>query len=140
MRDCGMADNPDPDDAGDFALKRHLGMTIDAGDPGDGRGIARLQLDDRHHNPNGVAHGAVLFAMVDTAMGKATMEVLPEGRRCASIEVHLRFLRPVTSGVLDAEAHVVKQGRRIVFLDGRVTDDGGRLVATASGTFAILEP
>jgi uncharacterized protein (TIGR00369 family) len=135
-----MADHPDPEHDGDFALKRHLGMTIDAGDPGDGRGIARLELDERHHNPNGVAHGAVLFAMVDTAMGKATMEVLPEGRRCASIEVQLRFLRPEISGALEAEAHVVKQGRRIVFLDGRVNDEDGRLVATASGTFAVLEP
>ena len=61
------ADTSEPADensegAGDFALKRHLGMTIDGGDTGEGRGVARVELDDRHHNPNGVAHGAVLFA------------------------------------------------------------------------------
>lgn len=124
---------------GDFALKRYLGMDlVDGHQPGVAR--ARVDLDERHHNPNGVAHGAVLFALVDTAMGKATMQVLDEGVYCASVEVQLRFIRPASSGPLEAEANVVKRGRHLVHLEARVHGADDRLVATAAGTFAVISP
>lgn len=101
---------------------------------------ATIDVDDRHLNPNGVTHGAVLFAMIDTAMGKATMDVIDEGCHCASIEVQLRFLRSAGPGRLDAVARVVKPGRTIVHLEARVTDADERLIATATGSFAVLRP
>jgi acyl-CoA thioesterase len=121
---------------GDFPLKRYLGLELDGDEPG--RARACIGVGDEHLNPNGMVHGAVLFAMVDTAMGKATMSVLPEGRFCASVEVHLRFLRPANEGVLVADVEVIKRGRAIVYLDGRVRDADDRLIATATGTFAVI--
>jgi acyl-CoA thioesterase len=129
------ADEPD---YGAFALREFLGMEVAA--TGQGTAQARLEVDERHHNPNGVVHGAVLFAMVDTAMGAATMSVLPEGRYCASVDVQLRFVRPAGGGSLVADVEVLKQGRSVVHLDGRVHDDDGRLVATAAATFAVIGP
>lgn len=121
---------------GDFPLKSHLGMTIDHGDPG--TAVVRLTLADHHMNPNGVAHGAVLFAMVDTAMGAATMSVLDDGRFCATVDIRLNFIRPAASGTLAAHTTVIKKGKAIVHLESRVTDDADRLIATAAGTFAIV--
>jgi uncharacterized protein (TIGR00369 family) len=104
-----------------------------------GVGIATVEIGADHLNPNGVVHGAVLFALVDTAMGKSTMSVIDEpGRYCASIEVSLRFIRPAVAGVLTATATVVKRGRSVVHLDARISGDDDRLIATAAGTFAIL--
>ncbi|HEX6568357.1 MAG TPA: PaaI family thioesterase [Acidimicrobiales bacterium] len=123
---------------GEFALKRFLGMELGEVEPG--RARARIAVSDQHLNPNGVVHGAVLFAMVDTAMGGATMSVLPEGQFCASVDVQLRFVRPASEGVLVADVSVLKQGRGIVHLDGRVHDADERLIATASGTFAVIAP
>lgn len=122
--------------ATNFPLQGYLGMTLSGTEAGSG--IASLTLGAEHFNPNGVAHGAVLFALVDTAMGKATMSVLDGGLYCASVEVSLRFIRPASAGELIAEATVVKRGRSIVHLDARVHDDNDRLVATSAGTFAIL--
>jgi uncharacterized protein (TIGR00369 family) len=68
--------------------------------------------------------------MVDTAMGKAVMSVLPEGRHCASVDIQWRFLRPAANGELLAEVEVLKQGRAVVHLDGRVRDADDSLVAT----------
>jgi acyl-CoA thioesterase len=88
-----------------------------------------------------VVHGAVLFALVDTAMGKATMSVIDEtDTYCASIEVSLRFIRPAVAGPLTATASVIKRGRNLVHLEGRVTGDDDRLVASAAGSFAIIRP
>jgi acyl-CoA thioesterase len=118
-----------------FWLKEQLGFSIERGE---GRASAALEIDDRHRNPNGVVHGAVLFALLDTAMGAATMSVVDEGSICATIEIHTRYLEPVTAGRISAEVEVVKAGRRIVHLDGLVTDDRGRKVAKASGSFAVI--
>ena len=123
---------------GQFPLRQWLGMDmvgVAAAEPG--TGSAMIDIDDRHANPNGVVHGAVLFAMVDTAMGEATMSVLEDGYYCASVEVQLRFIRPASAGSLRAEATVVKRGRSIVHLEARVTNDD-KLVATAGGTFAVM--
>jgi acyl-CoA thioesterase len=121
---------------GDFPLKRHLGLELDGDAPGQARAV--ITVGDEHLNPNGVVHGAVLFAMVDTAMGKATMSVLPEGRFCASVDVQLRFIRPASEGVLVADVEVLKRGRAVVHLQGSVHDGDDTLIATASGTFAVI--
>jgi uncharacterized protein (TIGR00369 family) len=74
-------------------------------------------------------------------MGKATMSVVEEpDTYCASIEVSFRFIRPAVAGPLTATASVVKSGRNVVHLEGRVTGEDDRLVASAAGSFAILRP
>lgn len=121
---------------GDFPLKRYLGMHLTGDEPG--YGFAELEIGPEHLNPNGVVHGAVLFALVDTAMGKAAMSVI-EDAYCASVEVSLRFIRPAVDGRLTATASVIKRGRHLVHLRGDVVGDNERLVATSDGTFAILD-
>jgi acyl-CoA thioesterase len=125
-----------PDDVV-FPLQAHLGMAVSS--PRRGRGTASLEVTPALHNPNGVVHGAVLFAMADTSMGAAAMSVLEEGLACASIEVQLRFLRPVAGGPLRADTEVVKAGRRVVQLESRISDGEDRLVATAAGSFAVID-
>ncbi len=140
--DTGAAAGADPDapsEYGDFPLKRYLGMELTGDEPG--VGLAHVDVGPDHLNPNGVVHGAVLFALVDTAMGKSTMSVVDEpGRYCASVEVALRFIRAAAEGRLVATATVVKRGRHLAHLEARVVGDDQRLVATATGTFAILGP
>lgn len=123
-----------PDDTS-FWLKDQLGFTIERGE---GRAVASIDCDERHRNPNGVVHGAVIFALVDTAMGAAAMSVLDDQSWCATIEIHTRFLAPVFEGRLDAVVEVISAGRRVVQLDATVTDDQQRPVARASGSFAVI--
>jgi len=97
-------------------------------------------VDDRHLNPNGIVHGGVVFTLADTAMGWATLAVLDDGQICASIEVSVRYLRPIPGGRLVATASVLRAGRRIVHLECSVTvDDDDRPVAVLQGSFAVLE-
>ena len=54
---------------------------------------------------------------------------------------HLDLLDPRRvhhEGTLHAETQIIKRGRAVVFLESRVTDDAGKLVATASGSFAVI--
>lgn len=107
---------------------------------GSGGGLATYQLDVTPEllNPHGVLHGGAVYTMVDYSMGGATMASLPEGEICATIEIKINYLAGVRGGTLTCATEVVKQGRKVVFLESRVRDDGGKLVATASGSFAVI--
>lgn len=76
--------------------------------------------------------------MADTAMGRATLDLLPEGDLCASIELQIRFLRPIGAGELRVEVAVLRQGRRVVHLEARAFDAGAELLAVATGSFAVI--
>ena len=115
-------------------------LDFDIRDGPDGAVVAFLEVDDRHLNPNGIVHGGVVFTLADTAMGRATMAVLGDGQICASIEVSVRYLRPIPGGRLVATASVLRAGRRIVHLECSITVDGDdRPVAVLQGSFAVLE-
>ncbi len=123
-------------DTGDFPLKRHLGMTIRTIEPGHAE--AGIDIGEHHLNPNGVAHGSVVFAMVDTAMGAAVMSLVPDGMACTTTDIHVRFARPVSSGRIVADTVVTKPGRTLMHIESRVTNDEGKLVATATGAFMVI--
>ena len=61
-----------------FPLAVFLGMSVEK--TGYGTARAEVTIDERHLNPNGVAHGSVVFTLADTSMGAATMSILDEGR------------------------------------------------------------
>jgi acyl-CoA thioesterase len=103
----------------------------------DGAATFELTLGPAHLNPYGVAHGGVVYALVDYAMGAALVTRLEPGERCATLEVKIQYLAPVAAGALRAEARVVERTRRIGVLDARAWGDGDRLVALATGTFYI---
>lgn len=131
-----VIDPTDPE-YGRFPLGTYLSVTVVDERPGEAE--ASIDVGERHLNPNGVVHGGVVFTLVDTAMGRATIFVLDEGSYCASIEVSVRFLRAVTEGRMTARVTVLQAGRRIVQQEGRVTVDGeDRPIVSASGSFAVL--
>ncbi|HZP55955.1 MAG TPA: PaaI family thioesterase [Dehalococcoidia bacterium] len=106
----------------------------------DGRARYRLAVTPELLNPHGVLHGGAVYTMVDYSMGGATMAVLPPGEICATIEIKVNYLAGVRGGELTCETEVIKQGRNVVFLESRVRDEAGTLVATASGSFAVVRP
>ncbi len=131
-----MAAAGENDTNGDFPLRRWLGMDLETTEAG--TTVASMTITPEHLNPNGVVHGAVPFALIDTGMGGATMSVVEPGQYCASVDVNLRYIRGSSSGRLIATTTVVKKGRTVVHLESRVVDGDDRLIATAVGTFAIF--
>jgi len=106
----------------------------------DGHALYKLDVLPDILNPHGVLHGGAVYTMVDYSMGGAVMSMLPPGEICATIEIKISYLAGVRGGVLTCETDVIKRGRRVAFLESRVTDDAGKLVATATGSFAVFRP
>ena len=102
-----------------------------------GRCCFTLRVRREHMNPHGVVHGGVVYSLVDYAMGGALTSRLEPGERCATLEVKINYLAPVSEGTLRAEARVVERTKRIGVLEGRVHDHRDQLVALATGSFYI---
>ena len=104
-----------------------------------GRCHCRLEVSPALLNPNGVVHGAALYALADTAMGGALVSQLSPGQPCTTIEIKISYFKAVRAGTVTCTARMVQQGKRIAFLAADV-HNGEVLVAQATGTFAILPP
>ncbi|TSA15411.1 MAG: PaaI family thioesterase [Betaproteobacteria bacterium] len=116
-----------------------VGFTLRVGRRGSGTSVAALGVRSGLLNPNGVVHGGVLFTLADTAMGAALYTTLAPGENCATIEIKIHFLRPVTKGKIRCLTRLVHRGSRIAVLESHLS--AGRVqVAQALGTFTIIMP
>ncbi len=117
-----------------------LGLTcIDKSVPG--TTVWRTKVDERFLNPAGVVQGGFLAAILDSAMGASAVTVVGERKVIvANTEMKVSFLRPARVGTtLTCVATVLKPGKVISFLEAKITDDAGQLVATASSSYLVKE-
>lgn len=106
------------------------------------RGSVAVELvpEPRHYNPIGSVHGGVHSALLDTACGCAVHSTLAVGELYTTLDLSVKFLRPVTveSGRLRAVGTVIQRGRRTALAEGRLYDAADRLVAYATSSCMIL--
>lgn len=117
-----------------------LGLVcLDKSEPG--RTVWRAKIDERFLNPAGVVQGGFLAAMLDSAMGASAVSLTGERRvSVANTEMKVSFLRSARAGdVLTCTATVLQPGRVISFLEARIENAAGDLVATASSTYLIRD-
>jgi acyl-CoA thioesterase len=103
-----------------------------------GRCTAELDVAPHLLNPLGIAHGGVAFALADYACGGAALSALGEPRFVTQ-DMQIRYHGPARAGCLVAAAGTVHKGTRTITTECRVTQNG-ILVASVTGTFAILSP
>ena len=105
-----------------------------------GEGLAILEMTPTPDMANhaGFVHGGMISALADSAMGRSLRTVTPGAARAMSFDLKLSFITPARVGEkLLATGRVVHAGRRTMVAECRIEAPGGRLVATASGTFAV---
>lgn len=102
----------------------------------EGQSVCHLEVAPTLLNPNGVLHGAVIYAMADTGMGGALVSVLDAGQVCTTVEIKISYFRAVSAGTLRCRSRVIQKGKRIAFLEAMVYQEDA-LIAQATGTFAL---
>ena len=122
----------------DSPMAQLLGMRCVVAEPGEV--VMELRADEFLENGIGILHGGVAMALLDTAMGTAAHTVLPLDQVAVTLDFKLTFLRPLhgRSGVVQAKAKVLNQGRRNIFVEGRLDDARGRLAVHAVGNFTVV--
>jgi uncharacterized protein (TIGR00369 family) len=103
-----------------------------------GRIWARWEVDPEFLSPAGTLFGGYLAALADNLFGLVMFTVLEEGENFTTSDLEVRFIRPVTSGHIDAEVTILNRGRRMVACEAVFTRDDGKLAAKASATQVII--
>ena len=104
------------------------------------RGWVRVGFDGKADflNPAGFIQGGIQAAMLDDTMGPAVW-LMSDGRLyTATIDMTMSFLAPAKPGPLFGEASVVRLGKTIAFLEARLLDGAGEVLARASASARLL--
>jgi uncharacterized protein (TIGR00369 family) len=113
-----------------------LGMKLVDAD--EGSATVEMTPTDDMANHSGFVHGGMISALADSAMGRSLRTVKPGVARAMSFDLKLNFINAAKIGeTLRATGRVVHAGRRTMVATCRVEGKEGRLIATASGTFAV---
>lgn len=96
-----------------------------------------LQVEPRHENPLGIAHGGMLVSFMDQAISMIAWSA--SGRRpCATVQLDTHFLSPAKAGdFIVAQVDVTRTSSSLVFMRG-VLRVGEREIMTAQGMMKII--
>jgi uncharacterized protein (TIGR00369 family) len=105
---------------------------------GEGTAVVEMETTEDMANHSGVVHGGMISTLADSAMGRSLRTLSPGVVRAMSFDLKLNFINAAKVGeTLRATGHVIHAGRRTAVAECRVEGSDGRLVATASATFAV---
>lgn len=107
-----------------------------------GRVTFRMTPQEFHYNPIGSVHGGVFATLLDSALGCAIHTKLPAGVGYTTLELSVRYLRPLLVGMGEVRAigEVVSVSRQVATAEARLLDARDRVCATATTTCLILRP
>jgi uncharacterized protein (TIGR00369 family) len=106
-------------------------------DPQHGRITVSFQARREFCNLIGSVQGGMLTAMLDLAMSFAVLCSLDDGHVVPSLEIKTTFIAPARPGEIVGEGVMIRRGRSIAFMEGRLSDTDGNLLSSASGTGQI---
>jgi 1,4-dihydroxy-2-naphthoyl-CoA hydrolase len=98
----------------------------------------RVAVEQRIQQPLGLVHGGVYAAFAESLASAATFQaVYPNGDIAVGMSNATNFIRPITSGNVNAEGRRRHRGRTTWIWDIEFSDDNGRLCATTRVTMAV---
>jgi acyl-CoA thioesterase len=133
-----MDDPMDEHAAKPHALSAKLGLekVVDHGERGRAVIHYRAAMDMCHSG--GIVQGGFVTGWIDAAMAHVVMaqsnfEVSP-----LTLEIKVSFLQAAHPGLIVAEAWIERRGKSTAFLEGRLLDEAGTVLAKASSTVRLV--
>lgn len=134
--DPGIGAELDWRDVRDGGFNSHMGPIMFAR-AGEGRWLGRLEIQPKHINFGGVAHGGVYMALADVTMGIGAHDAA-DRQRSATIDFSAQFLAAAKAGqwlICDARLNRAVSG--VVFMESDLWA-GGRRCMRATGIWKVL--
>ncbi|MFD5231106.1 PaaI family thioesterase [Streptomyces qaidamensis] len=119
-------------------ISRTVDFALDEVEPG--RAAFSLTPGEEHYNPIGSVHGGVFATLLDSAAGCAVQTLLPQGMAYTSLDLTVKFLRPITvdTGPVRAIGTVVNKGRQTALAQAQLVDTKDRLLAHATSSCMLF--
>jgi uncharacterized protein (TIGR00369 family) len=115
---------------------RFIGLTITG--YGDGCCSIRVPISENVLNPCGAVHGGIIYSLCDVAAYIAVSTTLADDQLAVTSDINASLLSAAMQGSLLVEAKVIKVGKRICYLEARVTDAEGNLIAVSRVTKSVI--
>ncbi|QRM90691.1 hotdog fold thioesterase [Lacinutrix sp. WUR7] len=105
-------------------------LNIEMVDYGEDFLVARMPVDSRVYQPDGVLHGGATAALAESVGSFAShLFIDTENKFVRGLEITANHLKSVTEGFVYAKATFLHKGRTTQLLDIRITDDHDNLVS-----------
>jgi len=102
------------------------------------KAVMSLEMQEKLRQPYGLLHGGATASLIDTAMAFAVKSVLPDDEKTTTVDLTVQYLRPHTSGKVICTAKITRAGKRLLFVSAEVSNEAGKLVATALSTYTKI--
>ena len=104
---------------------------------GDGRAVIEYLAGPHMCHSGGVVQGGFICGWIDAAMAHAAIaeaaDITP-----MSLELKVSFFAPARPGLVIAEGWIERRGRSTAFLEGRLLNAAGEVLAKASSTARLM--
>lgn len=87
----------------------------------------------------GVVQGGFVTGWIDAAMAHAVIAVLGDHVTPMSLEIKVSFFAPVRPGLVVVEGWIERRGRKTAFLEGRLLDEAGNVLAKGTSTVTLFD-
>ena len=118
-------------------IAQHLGWQFLEFDPRNSILKARMETRPEFLNPVGLVHGGMLAAMLDEILAPTLAATLGPDEFAPTIEMKVNFVAAAKAGSIFGVGRIVAKKNTIAFVEGRLEDGNGALLATATATFKI---
>ena len=95
-----------------------------------------VELAENSVNPNGIAHGGLLFGLADTTMGLLARTT---GRNIVTINAQIDYLKPGKGSQITCIAEPLKVGKTTAVYRANIYNEEKTLISTVTGTFFFLD-
>jgi uncharacterized protein (TIGR00369 family) len=128
--------------AAQFPFFRLIGLDVVDLEPGWSK--TRLEHRPDLAQPAGIMHGGVIASVIDSGIAHALLlterfqELRDQGGALISVDLRVKYLRPVSEGVIVCESKVLRLGRQIIHAEAVVTNTEGKDVARGDATYMAV--
>ncbi len=125
--------------AASFPFYRLFGFELLEIEPG--RSICRVVFRPDLANPDGSVHGGVIATLIDAGITQALLmtdsyqQVRETRGTLSSVELRVKYLRPLRQGAMTCQSRITHPGKRIIHGESTVSDEQGKTIATGDAIF-----
>lgn len=120
------------------ALSQSLGLEriVDHGESG--RSVLHYRATMAMCHSGGIVQGGFVTGWIDAAMAHVVIAQTGFKQSPLSLEIKISFIKAASPGLVIAEGWIEKLGHRTGFLEGRLTNEAGELLAKGSSTVKLV--
>ena len=125
-------------EAREQGLMARLGMEKVVDQGAGGRAVIHFRAVMDMCHSGGIVQGGFVTGWIDSTMAHVVMAQTNDEFSPLSLEIKVSFLEAARIGLNIAEAWIERRGRTTAFLEGRVLDETGKVLAKGSSTVRLV--